>query len=288
MNLIATMACRNEAWIVACSLRIVLRWADAAVVLLHCCTDATADIVMEIAEEHPGRVHILVEDSPDWSEMNHRQRMLVEARRHGATHIAITDADEILSGNLLGTVRDQIACLPAGGFAHFGMPCIWRGLDRYRVDGRIWANRYDICLAFADRHDLHWAQTAGYDHHHREPHGARVAFRAYGQNGGAMHLQWASWRRLIHKQNHYRMMEALKYPNKSIYEINYTYGFAVDEAGLTLAPTPAEWWEPYKDLMQLIDLEAPSWHEQECERLIAAHGAERFRGLHLASLEVAA
>src|SRR5580704_9704047 len=100
MNLIAVMPARNEAWVVGCSLRIALLWCDEVIVLDHASTDRTAEIVAEIAEQNPGRVHVISESCADWPEMSHRQRLLETARQQKATHVAIVDADEVLTGNL--------------------------------------------------------------------------------------------------------------------------------------------------------------------------------------------
>lgn len=288
MKLIALMPARNEAWVIGASLRIAAMWNDEVIVLAHCCTDETADIVMDVAAENPGRIHLIVEDSPNWPEMNHRQRLLEEARRRQATHVSIVDADEILTGNLLPGVRNQIAQLPPGAYAHFGMPCMWRSLTERRVDPSVWADRYDICIAFGDRRDLGWqAAHDGYQHHHREPYNGHCSFVGHGMEGGVMHLQWVDWRRLVAKQTWYQVMETLKYPSKPLWEIAYNYSRAMDETGLKTQTVPEEWWKPYKDLLPMVDLKVPSWHERECERLIAEHGIDRFRGLNLANLELA-
>lgn len=280
MNLVAVMPLRNEAWIVGLSARVVLQWCDALVCLLHQCTDGTAAIMAEIAAEHPGRVTIIEESDATWREMHHRQRLLEAAREQGATHIAITDADEVLTGNLLPVVRSQIAAVLPGKYITAGMPCMWRATDRYRTDGRIWANRDDLILAFADKAALSWQPVGGYDHHHRAPIGAVPSGRVL-RAGGVMHLQWASWRRLTAKHAWYQMHERLRYPAKSSAAIAQQYSLAPDEAGLTTASAPEEWWNPYRDLLRHVNLNAEPWHEAECRRLIEEHGAERFRGLNL-------
>jgi hypothetical protein len=268
MNLIATMPVRNEAWILGASLRAALKWVDSVVVMDHCSTDETSDIIEQVANEHPGRVARLYQDGSNWSEMAHRQRLLNAARQRGATHIAIVDADEILTSNLVGSIRDQIASLPPGGVIQAGMPAPWRSLDQYRVDPCIWSNRIDLALAFADHPNLCWRATNGYDHHHREPHGARVAFRGYGMNGGVMHLQWASWRRLTSKHRFYKLTERLKYPDKSVSEIDQMYSLALNEHGLTVQDCPPEWWSGHAELRQFIDLDAEPWHERECAKIL--------------------
>lgn len=282
MNLIGLMPLRNEAWVCGLSMRVALKWCDSLVVLDHCSTDETPEIIEAVACENPGRVHIITERNPEWAEMSHRQRLLDEARRLGATHIGVIDGDEVLAGNLLPVIRTQIESLPPGGYVEVPMTCIWRGLEQYRTDGRIWANRVDLMLGFKDHPSLCWQKIGGYDHHHRQPFNGRCVFRGYGMSGGVLHLQWASWRRLVAKQRLYRAMERVKYPNKPVSEIAHLYSHAVDERGLTLAGTNPEWWAPYSGLKRHVDLDGEPWQEAECERLIERYGIEYFQGLDVA------
>jgi len=205
--------------------------------------------------------------------------MLEMARKDGATHVSIVDCDEILTANLLPTIRQRIEALQPGGCLQTGMLAMWRSLDRYRVGDSIWANRFDLTLAFCDRPDLNWAPVNGYDHHSRAPHGSRVQAREMG--GGVMHLQWASWRRLVAKHAKYQMDERLRYPDKSVREIRDMYSLALEEGNLQLADAPAHWWAGYGEIRDHIDLTAEPWQEQQCRDWMAQYGAERFKGLDL-------
>src|SRR5580658_3305586 len=95
------MPVRNEAWVLGLSARVALMWCDELVILLHACTDATSDIVRGLIQEFSERINPIWDRDPTWDEMAHRQTMLESARWCGATHIAIIDADEVLTGNLI-------------------------------------------------------------------------------------------------------------------------------------------------------------------------------------------
>lgn len=280
MNLTAIMPVRNEDWILGASLRIALMWCDSVVALDHASSDRTPEILRQVAEECPGRVHWIAEPDPAWPEMAHRQRLLEVARDIGSTHIALTDADEILTGNLLPVIRERIEKLPPGGCLHVGMPCMWRSLHEYRTDSRYWSNRWDLSIAFCDRPDLHWASLSGYDHHHRIPHKSRIAARIR-EPGGVMHLQWVNWRRLTAKHALYKITERMKYPNRSVREIDLMYNLAINEAGLAVAPAPVEWWEPYRHFLCHIALDGEPWQERAAVELYLTHGFEMFQGLNL-------
>src|SRR5882724_8650249 len=169
MKLVGTMACRNEDWCIGLTARAALMWLDHLVILDHASTDNTHELIVDIWKEYPGRVSLLYEADPVWKEMEHRQQMLNYARRAKATHVAVVDADEILSGNMLEAIRHAISML--GPTHDFAPP--WVGLrgsiNQYHVDG-IWGNNW-VSTAFLDNPQYHWTSRNGYDFHHRRPMG---------------------------------------------------------------------------------------------------------------------
>jgi hypothetical protein len=285
LKLVATLPVRNEDWCLALSARVALQWCDSLIVLVHACSDLSEFILRRIQEEFPGKVTLLFEDGLEWQEMNHRQKLLEAARKDGATHIAIVDADEILTGNLIGSIRDTIERLPRGRVLQLPGYNLRGSINRYHANG-IWGKRV-FSVAFADDSRLHWG---GDTFHHREPFGPMLqpwCPVAQGQ-GGVMHLWGLDERRLRAKHAAYKMIETLRWPNKARTEINRIYNQAFDPAAnrqfdqaWQFAETPVGWWEPYAPLMQYLRAEAVPWQEQECRKLYAQHGAERFTGLDL-------
>lgn len=275
------MPVRNEDWVLGLSLRAALKWCDGAVVLNHSSTDGTSDILDEITCEYPGRLTVLADQDGTWREMQHRQRLLDHARMAGATHIALVDADEVLSGNLLPTIRDQIRQLPLSSYVQIPMRNLWRSISHYRSDSGIFGGRAITSVAFADTAACSWFAKGGYDHHHREPHGSRCACRWYGIPGGVMHLQFASWRRLVAKHALYKMSERLRWPQKPVGDIDKLYSLALDEGGLQRQEVPAGWWEPYLELMEYLNVDREPWQERECQVLWSQYGPGTFAGLDL-------
>lgn len=280
MQLVGLTIARNESWCIGLTGRAALMYCDEWVVLDHASTDKTAAILLDIAEEHPGRVTILNEESKVWEEMRHRQRTLIAARARKATHCAIVDADEILCGDLLPDIKQRIKQLPPGAFMGIPMRNLHRSINRYRSDNGIWGMRTGTMLAFADSPLLCWVRRGGYDHHQRSPLNSRMGIRL-GGHSGIMHLQFAVWRRLLAKHALYQMMERLKYPSKPVREIRKLYTMAPDETGAETSPCPPEWWAPYKHLMKHLYVKAEPWQVSECRRLWAIYGAEAFAGLEL-------
>ena len=282
MRLIALIAARDEAWSIGYSLRAALRWVDAAVVLAHACTDGTEAVVEQVVGEG-GDVRLLVEPDPEWREMAHRQRMLDEARRMGATHVAMVDADEVLTANLEGAVRAAVAKLAPGQMIEVPWLNLWRSLDVYRNDGtrngRQWVN-----LVFGDHRDLGWGGAERF--HHRHPRGihptAALRVPQTREAGGLMHLQRASWRRACARQDLYRMLEVTRWPGREpVHEVDARYAMSLDEVGAGLLPVPKAWWRHGLD-RGMIDLCAAPWEAAECRRMLDLHGWARFNGLNLA------
>jgi hypothetical protein len=248
------------------SLRVALLWCDHVILLDHA-SDPPIDVEFDIGE----RVTILRDDSPGWDEMRHRQRMLAAAREHGATHIAITDCDEILTADSLPFIRSEIESLtPIVATNVMLYPRLYnmRGTPtRYHLNG-IWGNR-SLALAFKDTPAAHWS---GDMFHHREPHG--VSWMHGRSTCRVMHLWGVTERRLIARHQLYKLSERSRWPNKPVPEIDAQYNLAirprVGEAPWTFAEAPVEWWDKYRPLMdRYLDLDRAPWQEQRVREILS-------------------
>ncbi len=282
MRLIGLMPVRNEDWCLGLTARAALMWCDALVILAHACNDDSHEIIEEIS----GEVFDIWERNPAWTEMEHRQRMLDCARGQGATHIAIIDADELLTANLLDTaptvhgggtkesyVRNMAGVTRPGHILQLPGYNLRGSLDRYHANG-IWGNRW-FSTAFPDDPKLHWA---GDTFHQREPLGLGhlKTYRPVQQGqGGVLHLWGASERRLEAKHALYKLTERLRWPNKPVAEIDRLYSlYAQPQNGAhrwEYSITPQDWLAPYAHLRQYLHVDAVPWQEAECARLLAEH-----------------
>lgn len=285
MHISVTMPTRNSEWSIGLTARAVLRWADSLVILNHASTDRTGEIAYEIVQEHPGRVVLLDDPDPLWAEMEHRQRCLDAARRLGADAIAIIDDDELVSGNLLPRIRACFEILRPDQILELSWLCCWRSVDQYRNgDASVWSRNW-VSTGFRDAPDLCWHnEHDGYCFHHRHPRPRHLQyFRPIQRHeGGLLHFQHASWRRLLAKQALYQMIEVIRWPGRKAPEqIAAMYAGTVEEFGLSRSSVPAEWYEPYQDIMHHLRADDPPWQELQCQRFMEQYGSEKFRGLNL-------
>ncbi|MFA6043377.1 MAG: glycosyltransferase family 2 protein [Phycisphaerales bacterium] len=266
MRLISLTLARNSAWCIEGTLRHALRYCDEAVVLCHACTDGTQDILRDI-----DRVRIIeTADADTWVEMEHRQRTLDEGRRLMGTHFLILDDDEIVADPAVKLMRPIAGTLKPGDIAMMPMVCCWRDLDHYRSDDPRTNPFARLCKStvFADSPDLCWHAKDGYNHHHTQPYNSRQLLYAPGDLRW-MHLQHASWPRLVTKQIHYMCREMVLYGG-----VKANYLRSMSEEGLALTPVPDAWWPGER---ALIDLEAEPWQAADLKNMVDKHGIRFFR-----------
>lgn len=294
IKIVGMMPVRNEDWIVGLSARVALRWCDKLVLLDHASTDRSPKIVEDLRAEFGERVHRSNVADPVWHEMTHRHQMFTDARCRGATHLAIIDADEVLTSDLLvegggqSVIRSAVEVLPVGHILHLPLYNLRGGINRYHNNG-VWGDRM-VSLAFADDPRLSWS---GDKFHSREPGGPKlVPYRPirHGQ-GGVMHLWGANERRLVAKHALYKVTERLRWPGKSASEIDRLYSLSIKgdpavpgygtPATWSYAAVPAAWWAGYEDLLRFLTIDAVPWQEAEVQRLVTEYGRERFAGLDL-------
>jgi hypothetical protein len=277
MKIICPMAVRNEEWVLGLSARAVLRWCDELVILNHASTDRTEEIIRELQSEFPGRVGALADPDPVWHEMANHQWLLEAARERGATHIALVDADEILTGNLLPHIRGIFdAARRPGTIVTLPWLCLKDGISRVHSSGP-WGSA-EVSVGFQDDPRFYWKAQGddAYDFHHRNPMGIEYRKMApiMDRKSGMIHLQFASDRRLRAKQALYVCTEVLRWPGRKMADYAGTvYGHA---NARTSDPVLSEWLAEYTDLLQYLDVSSEPWQERAVLNLITLHGREKF------------
>ena len=252
MKIVAIMPVRNEAWCLGLTARAALMWCDDVIV-----------------REQP---------AGPWNEMEHRQYLLDAARSEGATHIAIIDADELVTGTVLPRMRGLCEALALGWMLELPQINPSGNVDTM-IAGGIWNNQ-NTAMVFRDEPAARWAASGdGYQHHGRAPQG--VNWRALRGPAGIMHLQMLNERRLRAKQLLYCLNDTMRWPGRRtpeqtrLYYSWAVYGWQPPQAlhGVNTikqptAPVPAEWWEPYRELLPNLKPDTEPWQLAECRRIV--------------------
>ena len=285
------MPARNESWCIGLTASAALMWCDELVILDHASTDDTLWRIAAQIDPDWKRIALLTDDRPDWCEMAQRDRMLIAARRYSqATHIAILDADELVTGPLVSRMRGLCESLAPGWMLELPQINLRGSIDTMHGSG-VWAEQH-TAVVFRDAPDLHWAAAAdGYQHHARSPLGVRWrGFRPVQRaQGGLFHLQMANERRLRAKQYHYELSDMLNFPTRRTPEQTRQYyslavygvvpawipsaeeSMALSRKINGLIGVPPSWWEPYRTLLPYLHLDAEPWQLEDCRRILREH-----------------
>lgn len=267
-KLVCCMMARNEDWVLGLSVRAALEWCDAIIITDHASTDNTINVLYQISIEYPGRVSVVIE-SGEFHPLNFFHAMTARAFREGATHVAIIDADEVLSGNLIPYVRDEIFSLPP----HMSFELPWVpivGDFSTRDTGRL--SQIHTGFAFCERGETCFilAPEAGtYDiHAPRLPFQIRNLY-AYHERGGAlMHLSHLDMRRLRAKEVLWKIMEINRWPGRKSPEYLNSYYDSALEVG-PLVAVPLTWWHAYLQWLPLVRIGDESWAERQVKECLA-------------------
>lgn len=264
------------------TLGVALQWCDAVVCLFHECTDDSEAIVDQAVSTYPAVRIVKAHAHGPWLEMAHRDRMLDVARGLDSTHVAIIDADEMLTATVLPFIREWAEKLNPGEMLTLPLYNLRGGLDRYHANG-IWSQR-TVSVVFRADDAVSWS-GGGERFHAREPRfamGDRQVMRQFcGQNfGGVFHLWGASERRLMAKHALYKLTERERWPEKSVATIDAQYNLAVfDREPMRpdlwrFRQVPCEWWDyGFLDMRHSIDLDQKPWQEAEVRRRLAENPA---------------
>ena len=274
-KIVGIMPVRNEDWCLELTLRGALAWCDAIVVLDHASTDNCRPSYTISLTNNQGRLRRLHEDNPAWDEMRHRQSLLEAARELGATHIAMIDADEALSAPIAAHIRQAILNLPDKTVLQVPWIILRGSLNRYHLNG-IWGDRW-VSMAFKDSPGFGGKAIHSIIASPSEPN---TRSDLLATSTAASCILWGvSERRLRAKHALYKITERIRWPEKSIREIEAAYNFwkgptQPGEAPWEFGNVPAEWWAGY-DTSMITECGEVPWQEAECVRLLEEYGSQK-------------
>lgn len=280
---VALMCARNEEWVLRLTLPAAAEVFDRVVVLDHCSTDRTPEIIGGAVEVFGEKIVPLRWDDEVWAEAAIRQRMLEAGREAGGDAFLVIDADEVVSRNQAERVKQSLAELEPGRGLELPWLAMWQSLDAFRHDDSVWTENFQT-FGFRDGPGVDYrSDRDGYDLHMRVPKGlARPPARpiATALDGGLLHLQFANRRRLLAKHAWYKMTELVRFPGRDqVARIDAMYSQALDERRLGVRDADGSWWSGYRK--DLVDLSIAPWHEAEVLRLWCEWGEAFFDGLEL-------
>lgn len=285
-KIVGMMLVRNEAWIVKMTMLIALRWLDELVILDDGSTDETPDHVVDVCRQvGPSRVHYYRTErtEPIWREMELRQALLEHARKRTPTHLAVIDADEIPASTVLPHLREIVAGCGAGHGVSLPMNSPYHSIRNRRVDGSF-EPASGLFLAYRDVPGAHWrAEGDGYQHHARCPRGVSALTPAYhASQGGVMHMQFVSKRRLQVKAAYYKALETIQYPGRMRpADLNRKYDWTLRTEGMRTEPIPDTWWSSHTAELSHLDVQRDPWQYDALRILINRYGMGAFAGLDM-------
>lgn len=298
-KIVATLLARLDQWSVEFAIRAALEWCDEIVIGIHepggKVLDPTWNIIARLtaSPEIARKIDVVALTDETWDEMNMRQRLLARARELSATHIAIVDADEAVTADLIPSIRELVLALKPCETLEVPMVSPHHGgskagacLDMARVDGVFASAR--ITLAFGDDPSLAWQNAAdGYCYHNRPPRGItqRSNLQTASKTSGVFHLQYATLQRLGAKAAFYKITERMKFPDRDESQpgpLNHKYDWTLRDEGEEYVPIPASAWAyPFGDGRNLVDLAEIAWQAWACSVLVKRVGPEALNGLDL-------
>jgi hypothetical protein len=280
MKLTCGMMAHNEDWIIGLTARAALMWCDNLIVAAHRCEDDTKAVLCDIGSS----LVTVLDDEGEFHPLQFYKRMAVQAASTGSTHMAILDADEVLSANLIPLIRNHVASLAIrGSFEVPWIPIRVTHSDFGRPD--LYPLGYDAtgprsndktAFAFCDPRTAIWPYRTEADY---DVHGSRMPKRVIEYHswvdtpakGGLLHLQYVDERRQRFKEMRWKMMEMLRWPSRiPLQQLNEYYDSAVTDRGM-LKAVPPEWWEPYHQWGRYLQIGGESWEEKEAKRLWAQY-----------------
>lgn len=265
---------KNEAWILETFLRCASVWADRIIVADQMSDDGSREIAARF-----GKVALVDNDCPAFNEPERVQLLLREARKIPGRKILVAlDADEILVGDLSCLRGPEFNDLADGTRIAFDWVNVHPSRNKY------WNSNPPMTWGFVDDGSPH---SGARIHSGRvpEPEGSPLHV-ATGVR--IFHLQYLDWERMRSKHRWYGCYERLQFPRRSGISIYRMYHHMDSVPDAQFRPVLESDLGDYRGIgIDPFDhrKEACYRWDREILRMIARHGAARFRDIDIWSVD---
>lgn len=277
-RIIGLMPARNEANILAQSLKALACYTDAIVYLDDASTDNSVEIAQSLAAEC--NIEKIIQKSTWYrDEPGDRNALLQAGREIQGTHFIVLDADEMFTSNCQDDdyLRKIILQLLPGEMLTLNWIQLWRSTKYYRFDESVWTWNYGSFI-FCD--DGVSSYNSEFIHTSRIPNIVGATHRLKGSAHGVLHFQFVNWNNLLIKQAWYRCLELIR-TQKSAQEINTLYAPSKNETNLGLKAVQPEWFNRYNFFDSSAFNKPEQWRQAQILGWFKQYGCKHFAELDI-------
>ena len=216
-----------------------------------------------------------------------RQALLQEGRSQGGQFFIVLDCDETFNSFFQHSFENYLQRMAPGQSLQLMWVNLWGSQSRFCSANSIWQPNYKE-FVFRDHPELNYG-SGGLHSYGRVAKGNDEfgSIAVTEDEGVVLHSQFINWERVQLKQAWYRLQEWL-YTTQSMYAINKKYKITLGQIVETL-PLPPHWQAElaFQNLGILNPIDE-NWHLLEIQKIIGAHGIEKFRKLDIWNSETMA
>ncbi|MFC1841810.1 glycosyltransferase family 2 protein [Candidatus Dependentiae bacterium] len=289
-KIVALLRIRNESLILEQCLKALSLYADAIILL----DDASEDNSLEIAQNLAKICNIekiVATDTWNINEKRDRNNLLQLGREIGGTHFIFLDADEMFTADSLkdNFLRKKILSLNPGEKISMMWIQLWRGIDKFKIDGGVTVKNFIICddgkFQYPDQFFTYKGKTYKKCMHcprtPTSPDEKIVDLHSHH----VLHFQGVNYKNMQIRTASYRCREHIKNPHILPEHINKNYARMTNEQNIKLRRTPKQWFDGYDFFDKTAFEKIDRWKVKQLCGWFQEYGRDFFEGLDLAGLE---
>ncbi len=275
MNIVTLIPVKNEEAILQTTLLNASKFSDFIIVADQHSTDRSC----EIAATFP-KVHIITNENKGHSNKV-RWQLLDEARKIPGDNLMVAiDADEMISPKWFQEIKKEYANRKGPVQFSFKWIQLWNSFEVYRNDG-VWKDSKKIVVWLDDRIIDYDRTEVINDHTSRVP-GKDIPIIEVN-DFPLLHFQFVFKKQTELKQVWYMMNEFIASSGTNARKINYKYSVSRFDQKVTTKLVDKKWFQEID--LPTRQINTPSWHRIEIERLFNERGIAYFESLDIWHVE---